>query len=142
MTYHIKQDKRQTNETTNTIHNVWSEPLLRNYFGFSKVIHSKRYSLLGTRSSFTGLTSLTCLTCLKKATVYLVDCRKFCNLDNLPILVGLVLTHYSLVLLFYTPRKHQKIFRFSDVFRGYRKATLDCNGLNKRINLDLKSCQS
>ena len=41
----------------------------------------------------------------------------------------LVLTHYSPVLPFYTPWKHQKTFRFSDVFRGYRKATPGCNGL-------------
>ena len=41
------------------------------------------------------------------------------------------LTHYSPVLLFYTPWKHQKTFRFSDVFRGYIKATLGCNGLIK-----------
>ena len=40
------------------------------------------------------------------------------------------LTYHSPVLLFYTPRKHQKTFRFSDVFRGYRKATPGCNGLN------------
>ena len=39
------------------------------------------------------------------------------------------LIHYSLVLLFYTPWKLQKTFRFSDVFRGYRKATPGCNGL-------------
>ena len=39
------------------------------------------------------------------------------------------LTHYSPVLLFYNPWKHQKIFRFSDVFRGYRKTTPGCNGL-------------
>ena len=32
----------------------------------------------------------------------------------------LQLTHYSPVLLFYNPCKHQKTFRFS-VFRGYRK---------------------
>ena len=33
-----------------------------------------------------------------------------------------LLTHYSLVLLIYTPWKHQyqKKFRFSDVLRGYR----------------------
>ena len=42
------------------------------------------------------------------------------------------LTHYSPVLLFYTPWKHQKTFRFPDVFRGYTKATPGCNGLNKR----------
>ena len=32
---------------------------------------------------------------------------------------------------FYTLWKDQKTFRFSDVFRGYRKATLNCNGLNE-----------
>ena len=41
----------------------------------------------------------------------------------------LPLTHYSSVLLFYTPWKHQKTFRFSDNFRGYRKLTLSCNRL-------------
>ena len=42
------------------------------------------------------------------------------------------LTHYySPLLLFYTRWKHQKTFRFSDVFRGYRKTTLGCNGLRK-----------
>ena len=40
-----------------------------------------------------------------------------------------LLTHYSPVLLFFTPWIHQKTFRFSDVFRGYRKATPGCNGL-------------
>ena len=35
----------------------------------------------------------------------------------------------NLVLLFYTPWKHQKAFRFSDVFRVYRKATSSCNRL-------------
>ena len=35
------------------------------------------------------------------------------------------------MLLSYTPWKHQKTFRFSDIFRGYRKATLGCNGLKK-----------
>ena len=39
------------------------------------------------------------------------------------------LTHYSPVLLFYTPWNHQKTQRFSDDFKGYRKATPDCNGL-------------
>ena len=39
------------------------------------------------------------------------------------------LTHYSPMLLFYTPWKHKKTFRFSDVFRGYIKATTGCNGL-------------
>ena len=41
------------------------------------------------------------------------------------------LTHYRSVLLFYIPSKHQETFRFPDVFRGYRKATPGCNGLNK-----------
>ena len=45
---------------------------------------------------------------------------------------NLHLTHYSPVLLFYIPWKHLKTFRFSDVFRGYRKATTGCNGLNKK----------
>ena len=40
-----------------------------------------------------------------------------------------ILTHYSPVLLSYIPWKHQKTFRFSDVFRGYRKATPGRNGL-------------
>ena len=35
------------------------------------------------------------------------------------------------MLLFYTLWKHQKTFRFSDVFRGYRKAAPGCNGLSK-----------
>ena len=41
----------------------------------------------------------------------------------------IMLNHYSPLLLFYA-WKHQKNYRFSDVFRGYRKATLDCNGLS------------
>ena len=45
------------------------------------------------------------------------------------LVVGL--THYSPVLLFNNPWKHQKTFRFSDVFRGKRKATPGCNGLSK-----------
>ena len=42
------------------------------------------------------------------------------------------LTHYCQGLLPYTIWKHQKTlrFRFSDVFKGYRKATLGCNGLS------------
>ena len=40
------------------------------------------------------------------------------------------LTDCSPLLLFYTPWKHQKIFRLSDIFRGYRKGTPGCNGLN------------
>ena len=54
------------------------------------------------------------------------------------------LTHYSPVLLFYTPWKHQKTFRFSDVFRGYKKVTLGCNGLIMKFlpdnNFISKSC--
>ena len=44
-----------------------------------------------------------------------------------------MLTHYSPVLLFYIPWKHQKTIRFSDVSRGYRKAKLACNGLIQSI---------
>ena len=44
------------------------------------------------------------------------------------------LTHYSPVLLFFTPWKYQKTFTFSDIFRGYRKATPGCNGLIKCID--------
>ena len=36
------------------------------------------------------------------------------------------------MLLIYTLWKHQKTFRFSDVFRGYRQARLDCIGLNDK----------
>ena len=43
------------------------------------------------------------------------------------------LTHYSPVLLFYIPWKHQKSFGFSDVFRGYRKANPGCNELKTRF---------
>ena len=39
------------------------------------------------------------------------------------------LTHYSPVLLFYTPWKHQKTLRFFYVFRGHRKTTPGCNGV-------------
>ena len=39
------------------------------------------------------------------------------------------LTHYSPMMLFHTAWKYQKTFRFSDVFRGHRKATSGCNGL-------------
>ena len=42
------------------------------------------------------------------------------------ILFVFYLTHYSPVLLFYNSWKHQKTFRFSDIFR---KATPDCYGL-------------
>ena len=41
----------------------------------------------------------------------------------------MVLTHYSPVLLFYMHWKYQNTFRFSDVFRGYRKATPGFNWL-------------
>ena len=44
------------------------------------------------------------------------------------------LTLYRPMLLFHTPWKHQKTFRFSDVFRGYRKATPGCNGLNNILS--------
>ena len=40
-----------------------------------------------------------------------------------------LVTIYTPMLLIYTPEKHQKTFRFSDVFRGYRQATPGCNGL-------------
>ena len=50
---------------------------------------------------------------------------------NRPKISLLILTHYSPVLLFYTPWKHQKTFRFSGVFRGYRKATPVCYGLSE-----------
>ena len=43
------------------------------------------------------------------------------------------LIHYSLVLIFYTPWKHQKTFRFSDVLKGYRKASPGCNGLTREL---------
>ena len=49
------------------------------------------------------------------------------------------LTHYSPVLLFYTPWKHQKTWEFS-VSREYKKATPGCNGLNwKCLYLSIKS---
>ena len=43
------------------------------------------------------------------------------------ILKLVILTHYSPVLFFYTPWKHQKIL-FS-ILRGYRKLKPGCNGL-------------
>ena len=39
-------------------------------------------------------------------------------------------THYNPVLLCCTSWKHKKTLRFSNVFRGYRKATPGCNWLN------------
>ena len=35
---------------------------------------------------------------------------------------------------FLYPWKHKKTFRFSDVFKGYRKATPGCNGLKPLLN--------
>ena len=55
--------------------------------------------------------------------------RPVCFLAGNQLLLKTTLPHYSPVLLFYTPWKHQKTFRFSNVFRGYRKATPGCNGL-------------
>ena len=50
----------------------------------------------------------------KSSLKFLVEvCMNFCHHQTL--------THYSPVLLFYTPWKHEKTCRFSDVFRGYRK---------------------
>ena len=37
---------------------------------------------------------------------------------------------------FSTPWKHQKILRFSDVFRGLKKGASGTNGLNKILNED------
>ena len=54
----------------------------------------------------------------------LVSCQSF-------LVTYALLTHYSQVLLFDTPWKHQKNFRFSDVFRGYIKAAPGCNGLTE-----------
>ena len=56
--------------------------------------------------------------------------RAFCFFSiNFSIVNFSCSIHYSPVLLFYTPWKHQKTFRFSDVLRGYIKATPGCNGL-------------
>ena len=49
----------------------------------------------------------------------------------------IALTHYSPVLLIYIPWKHQKTFRFPDVFRRYRKVTRDCNGLTISTGLSI-----
>ena len=54
----------------------------------------------------------------------------FTDRRHVSLLVLSELTHYSPLLLFYTPWKHQKTF----VFRGHRKATPGCNGLNKFIS--------
>ena len=54
------------------------------------------------------------------------------------LIIPNVLTHYSPVLLFNTPWKHQKTFRFSDVFRGYRKVTPGCNGLKAKLSTLLR----
>ena len=45
------------------------------------------------------------------------------------------LTHYSPVLFFHTPWKHQKTVGFPDVFTGYRKATPGYNGLKLTIKI-------
>ena len=39
------------------------------------------------------------------------------------------------VAFLYLPRKPQRTFRFSDVFRGYGKATPGCNGLNMQCSI-------
>ena len=52
--------------------------------------------------------------------------------------VTLCLIHYSPVLLFYNPWIHQKTWRFSDFFRGYKKATPGCNGLVRKSNSSKK----
>ena len=51
------------------------------------------------------------------------------------------LTHYRPVLLFY-PLKMSENLRFSDVFRGYRKATPCCNGLKPQLEILPKSITS
>ena len=61
---------------------------------------------------------------------HILGCNPFSPLRNMFLCT---LTHYSPVLLFYTPWKHQKTFRFSDVFRGCRKATAGCNSLTHFI---------
>ena len=45
------------------------------------------------------------------------------------------------MLFFYNPWKYQETFSFSDVLRGYRKATLGCNGvkITKRFERPLFS---
>ena len=53
---------------------------------------------------------------------------------NLRCNLQITLTHYSLVLLFYTLWKNEKTFTFY-VFREYIKATPGCNGLS--VNIDL-----
>ena len=45
------------------------------------------------------------------------------------------LTHLFSVHPFRTNWKHQKILRFSVVFRGYRKGTLETNGLSQEISM-------
>ena len=48
------------------------------------------------------------------------------------------ITHYGLVLLFNTPWKHKKTFRFSNVVRECRKATLGCKGLSASPGMKLE----
>ena len=68
------------------------------------------------------------------------DKNSMTNLVNINCIKGL--THYIPVLLFYTPWKHQETSNFSDVFKGYRKATPDCNGLIKEPTCAHKSTKS
>lgn len=79
MTYRIKENTQQSNETTNTTPDVC-------------LVRTATSQLLWF---FWGLVShsigLTCMTSLKKITVYSVGFGKFFDLDNLPILVGLEL---------------------------------------------------
>ena len=56
------------------------------------------------------------------------------NKSDLKELTASWLTHYSPVLLFYTPQEYQKTLRFSDVFRLSRKTTPGCNGLKLEMH--------
>ena len=49
---------------------------------------------------------------------------------------SICLTHLFLMHPFSTPRKHQTILRFPDVYRGQRKGVVGTNGLKKRSLLD------
>ena len=64
----------------------------------------------------------------------------FCLIKYLTVLhsVTLGLIHCSSLLLFYTPWIHQKTWRFSNVFRGYKKETPGCNGLIRKSNSSKK----
>ena len=50
------------------------------------------------------------------------------NSNKCKLLINSFINPLNLVLLFYTPWKHQKTFRFFDVFEVYRKAIPGCNG--------------